>query len=115
MAGPEITISKTDKRWVVSALGAIIGESRNTLLLKEGDYPAVIYIPRENITMAFLEVSETVTTCPHKGQATYYNFVGKNRTLEDFAWSYETPNKDVAQIAGYLAFTKGMTTVESVS
>jgi len=100
MAGPEITISKAENGWVVRALGAIIGESGNVLMLKEGDFPEVAYIPRDDITMAFLDVSETVTNCPHKGDATYYHFVGKNRTLKDFAWSYETPDKGISSIAG---------------
>lgn len=115
MAGPEITITNAEGRWVVRALGAIIGESRNALILKEGDYPKVVYIPRDDFTMAFLELSDTVTTCPHKGKATYYHFIGKNRTLKDFAWSYETPDLGVAQIAGHLAFDRDQATVESVS
>lgn len=115
MAGPEITITKAEGDWVVRALGAIIGESRNALILKEGDYPKVVYIPRDDVTMAFLELSDTVTTCPHKGKATYYHFIGKNRTQKDFAWSYETPDRSVGQIAGHLAFDKDQATVESMS
>ncbi|MBV1863129.1 MAG: DUF427 domain-containing protein [Rhodobacteraceae bacterium] len=115
MAGPEITIAKAEGGWVVQSLGAIIGESRNALILKEGDYPKVVYIPRADVTMAFLELSDTVTTCPHKGKATYYHFIGKNRTLKDFAWSYEIPDRGVAQIAGHLAFGKDQATVERVN
>jgi len=115
MAGPEITITKSDAGWVVRALGAIIGESTNALILKEGDYPQVIYIPREDITMAFLDKSDTTTTCPHKGNASYYSFVGKSRSLPDVAWSYETPGKNVAAIAGHLAFDLEQAAVESVS
>ncbi len=115
MAGPEITITKAENGWVVRALGAIIAETSDALMLKEGDYPAVIYIPRSDITMAFLDVSDTVTNCPHKGNATYFHFVGKNRTLTDFAWSYENASANVAQISGCLAFAPGEATVESVS
>lgn len=115
MAGPEITIEKSELGWVVRALGAIIGESKNALALKEGDYPAVIYLPRKDVTMAFLEQSGTTTTCPHKGKATYFNFVGKSRTLEDCAWSYDSPVRGLGGIAGYIAFDPDQVTVESVS
>ncbi|MCP5073920.1 MAG: DUF427 domain-containing protein [Rhodobacteraceae bacterium] len=115
MAGPEITITKAEGAWVVRALGAIIGESKNVLMLKEGDYPEVAYIPREDITMAFLDASDTITVCPHKGDASYFHLVGKNRTIKDIAWSYESPIKPVTAIKGHLAFYQEHATVESVS
>ncbi|MCP5088846.1 MAG: DUF427 domain-containing protein [Rhodobacteraceae bacterium] len=115
MAGPEITITKAEGAWVVRSLGAIIGESKNVLLLKEGDFPEVTYVPREDITMAFLDASDKTTVCPHKGTAGYFHMVGKSRTLKDFAWSYETPLKQVAAIKDHLAFYPEHATVESVS
>ncbi len=115
MAGPEITIEESQAGWVVRVLGAIIGETNNALLLKEGDFPEVVYIPRKDITMAFLDTSDTTTTCPHKGAATYFSFVGKSRTVTDVAWTYETPGKNLAAIAGYLAFDPEQATVESIS
>ncbi len=115
MAGPEITITQAEGAWVVRALGAIIGESKNVLMMKEGDYPEVAYVPREDITMAFLDASETSTACPHKGNASYFHLVGKNRTVKDIAWSYEAPIKGVEPIKGHLAFYPEHATVESIS
>jgi uncharacterized protein (DUF427 family) len=115
MAGPEIKIEESQTGWVVRALGAIIGETKNALLLKEGDFPEVVYIPRKDITMAFLDKSGTTTTCPHKGKATYFSFVGKSRSLPDCAWSYETPTKNMAAIAEHLAFDPEQVAVERIS
>ena len=111
----QITIKPAEDAWVVRAQGAVFGESKRALLLKEGDYPEVVYFPREDITMAFLDRSDTGSSCPHKGDATYFHFVGKSSTIRDVAWSYEAPIKDVAEIKGYLAFYEDLVTVESVS
>lgn len=99
-----ITITHAKGIWVVRAGGAVLGESANALSLKEGDLPEVIYFPRGDIGMAFLDASDHQTTCPHKGVASYFSIASKSKTYENAAWSYETPNADVADIAGYLAF-----------
>ena len=110
-----ITITPAEGTWVVRAGGAVLGESDRALELAEGDYPPVIYFPREDIAMALLEPSGKATTCPHKGEASYYSIVTKSTTLEDAVWTYETPKADVAGIAGHLAFYTGDTvTVEQL-
>lgn len=99
-----IKIRPADGTWVVRAGGAVLGETSKALELTEGSYPAVIYIPRDDIAMAFLEKTDKSTTCPHKGDATHYSIVTKSTVLKDAAWSYETPKDGVAEIAGHLAF-----------
>lgn len=99
-----ITIQPAEGVWTVRAGGAVLGESSEALELREGDYPPVIYFPRKDIAMAFLDASEKTTHCPHKGDASYYSVVTKSRTLADTVWSYENPKEDMAQIKGYLAF-----------
>lgn len=90
--------------WTVRAGGAVLAESDSALELSEGDYAPVIYFPRSDIAMEFLDESEKTTVCPHKGTASYFSIVTKSQTLADAAWSYETAKADVADIAGYLAF-----------
>ncbi|MEM6738596.1 MAG: DUF427 domain-containing protein [Pseudomonadota bacterium] len=102
-----IKITKAAGTWSIRAGGAVIGESANALELAEGTYTPVIYVPRADIAMAFLEKSARVTTCPHKGAATHYTIVTKSRRIPDAAWSYETPKEGVARIAGHLAFYTG--------
>jgi len=82
--------------------------------MTEGDYPPVIYFPRADIAMAFLEPSDTTSTCPHKGSATYYGIAAKSGLIADAVWSYEDPKPAVAAIKGYLAFYKTKVTVEEV-
>ncbi|MEM9968912.1 MAG: DUF427 domain-containing protein [Pseudomonadota bacterium] len=99
-----ITIKPAGGTWSVRAGGAVLGESARALELVEGDYPPVIYFPREDIAMAFLDPSETTSHCPHKGDARYFSVVTKSRTLENAVWSYENPKPAVAQIKDHLAF-----------
>lgn len=99
-----ITIRKAPGKWSVRAGGAVLGESENALELTEGDYPAVIYFPREDIATAFLDASDHTTHCPHKGDATYFSIVTKSTTLKNAVWSYEAPKEGVERIKDHLAF-----------
>lgn len=111
----DIKIRKADGTWVIRSAGAVIGESRNALELSEGALAPVIYFPRDDVAMAFLDASDHSTHCPHKGDASYFHLVNKSGTLENAVWSYEAPLPSVAEIAGYLAFYPGdMITVEQL-
>lgn len=105
----DITIRKAEGTWVVRAGGAVLGETKNALELSEGVLAPVIYFPRADVAMPFLDKTDQVTTCPKKGEATHYSIVTKSTTLENAAWSYEDPKLEVAQIKDYLAFARSDT------
>ncbi|GHE00038.1 hypothetical protein GCM10008024_10150 [Allgaiera indica] len=109
-----ITIVKVPGTWVVLAGGAILGETKAAMELTEGDYPPVIYFPREDVAMAFLDQSDTRSTCPWKGEARYFSIVTKSTTLKDAAWSYESPVKEAERIKGHIAFYPEKATVERI-
>lgn len=109
-----ITVSPAEGTWVVRVAGAVLGESNAALSLAEGDYDPVIYFPRGDVAMAFLEPSSTTSECPHKGTATYFSIEAKSGTLTDAVWTYEAPKPAVKQIAGYLAFQGEKVAVEQV-
>lgn len=99
-----IRIRKAEGTWVVRSGGAVLGESNRALELSEEGHAPVIYFPREDIAMAFLDPSSKTSHCPHKGDASYYSIVNKSSVAENAAWSYETPLDGAAEIKGYLAF-----------
>ena len=110
-----ITIRKAEGKWSVRAGGAVLGESSNALELSEGDLAPVIYFPRDDIAMAFLDNSAHSTHCPHKGDASYFSIVTKSQTIENAAWSYEAPLEDVARIKDHIAFFQtDLVTVERI-
>lgn len=99
-----IKIAKAPGTWSVRAGGAILAETTAALELTEGDANPVIYFPREDIAMAFLDVTDETSHCPHKGDARYYSIVTKSKTIVNAAWSYETPTDPVSEIKDHIAF-----------
>ena len=114
MSDGYITIRPAEGTWVVRAGGAVIGESSDALELQEGTYDPVIYFPRGDIAMAFLDRSDRTTTCPHKGVASYFSIVTKSTTLPDAVWSYEDSKEGVEAIREHLSFYTDRVAVEQV-
>ncbi|WP_135447351.1 MULTISPECIES: DUF427 domain-containing protein [Tabrizicola] len=106
-----ITVSPIFGPVTVEAAGVVIGTSHRALELREGSAPPVIYVPRQDIDMARLTKTRHRTTCPWKGEASYYSVVLPATLLENAVWSYETPLPGMAAIAGYLAFYPDKITV----
>lgn len=112
---PDISIRPATGTWTVRAGGAVIGETNAALALSEKGHKDVIYFPREDLAMAFLEPTDHSTHCPRKGDASYFSVVTKSTTLDNVAWSYEAPFDQAAGIAGHVAFFQSDTvTVEEI-
>jgi uncharacterized protein (DUF427 family) len=104
--GPDhpITITKNPKRVVVTLGGKTIADTKDALVLKEGSYPAVYYIPRKDADMALLERTDLSTYCPYKGDASYYSIPSGGARSKNAVWSYEHPHEAMTQIKDHLAF-----------
>ncbi len=114
MPDERLRIHPAEGTWVVRAGGAVIGESARALELLEGDYAPVIYFPREDLGMTFLDVTETQTTCPHKGRARYFTISTKSGEIADGAWSYESPLPRAEPLKDLIAFYADRVTIEQV-
>ena len=99
-----IKIHAITGNWSIRAAGAVIAETHAALELVEGDYPAVIYFPRNDIAMAFLNYIDKTSHCIHKGYARYFSIITKNKPIENVAWTYENPKIEMAMIKDHLAF-----------
>lgn len=110
-----IRIRQADGKWSVRAGGAVLVESSNALEVTDEGNPPVIYFPREDVAMALLEPTDLNTDCPTKGEASYFSIVTPATTLQNAAWSYETPKADAAAIATHIAFySSDQVTVEQL-
>ena len=109
-----IRIRTAPGTWVVRAGGAVLGESARVQEMTEGSYGPVHYFPREDIAMAMLDRTDRASSCPWKGQASYFSIVTPGGTLDNAVWSYETPIDACAAIAGHLAFYTDRVTIERV-
>jgi len=83
--------------------GQVIAESNHCENV-EGNY----YFPPEAVNEEFLQPSATQTTCGWKGIASYYNVTVGGQVNKDAAWYYPDPKPAAANIAGYVAFWKGV-------
>ena len=104
--GPDhpITIEPASKRVVVRSGDKVIADTAHALFLREAKYPAVQYIPRNDVDMSALVRSETTSYCPYKGEASYFSIPSGGGRSVDAVWSYEAPHDAVAEIKDYLAF-----------
>ncbi len=103
---PDHTLEFDDKRLSVRvSVGEIlVAESARGLSLREGRYPTVVYVPREDVKMEHFGRSEHSTHCPFKGDATYFDFVCGEEGTEQVAWSYEDPFDQMESLREHLAF-----------
>jgi uncharacterized protein (DUF427 family) len=106
LPGPNhpITITPESRRVTVTLGGTVIADSTRALSLKEASYPAVLYIPRDDVRMDQLERTEHATFCPYKGDCVYYSIPSGGERSVDAVWTYERPFSAVVQIASHLAF-----------
>jgi len=102
-------------RVVVRAGGQVIADSSSVLTLREADYPAVHYLPREDVDMAALERTSHQSYCPFKGDASYFSIPAAGERGLNAVWTYETPYAAVSEIKDYVAFyTNRMDAVEEL-
>ncbi len=83
--------------------GAVLAESDDTVVV-EGNH----YFPPASLERRFFRDSATTTVCSWKGTASYYDVDVDGKVNKDAAWFYPTPKPDAANIAGYVAFWKGV-------
>ena len=68
-----------------------------------------VYFPPGAIDRTYLRESRTQTQCHWKGTASYYDVAVEGALNKDAAWYYPAPKEAAANIAGYIAFWKGVT------
>lgn len=83
--------------------GTVLAESDKTIVV-EGNH----YFPPDSVNWQYLQTSERTSTCPWKGLASTYSIVGDGKANADAAWVYFEPKPAAAQIAGYVAFWRGV-------
>jgi uncharacterized protein (DUF427 family) len=102
--GHKITIGPADVHITVSVGGEKLAESDRAVRLEETGLPARYYLPSEDVRTEFLTPTAHQTTCPFKGQASYWSVRVGDDVHENLVWSYETPIPEAAGIAGLMCF-----------
>jgi uncharacterized protein (DUF427 family) len=85
--------------------GMFLAESASPVMVFETGLPTRYYLDRTDVNFDNLRPSDTVTSCPYKGQTTGYWNVSIGDTIHrDLAWAYDFPTRQLLPIAGLLAF-----------
>ena len=84
--------------------GQVIAESLETIVVENNHY-----FPPSSVNAAYLTASQTHSSCPWKGEASYHSLSVDGKTNSDAAWFYPAPKDAAKQIKGYIAFWKGVT------
>jgi uncharacterized protein (DUF427 family) len=99
-----MTLKPTEAREMKATWrGKTLAESENTIVV-EGNH----YFPADSIKQEYFQQSDRHTICPWKGEASYYDVVVDGETNAGAAWYYPQPKEAASQIAGHVAFWKGV-------
>ena len=102
--GHRITIKPSSQLVVVRVGGEVVAESRRSVVLVETGLTNRYYLPRDDVRMDQLRPTASATTCPFKGQASYWSLELDGEVHDDIAWSYEQPIPEAEKIAGLVCF-----------
>ena len=84
----------------------------NNKIIAESDATVVIennhYFPHDSIKKEFFKPSETHSTCPWKGEASYYTIEVEGKQNKDAAWYYPEVSDQAITIKNHVAFWKGV-------
>lgn len=85
----------------------------NGVVVAESDHCEVVegnqYFPPDSIKADYFKPSDTHTTCPWKGVASYYTLEVNGQSNKDAAWYYPNPKDAAKAIKDHVAFWRGVT------
>jgi len=116
LPGPDhpITLEPSRQRVRAAFQRHVFADTDDAVILREAGYPPVYYLPMEDVEMSFLSKTEHHTTCPYKGEASYWSIYMDGQLAENGAWAYEEPYPAVAGVKGRIAFYPSMVEVYEV-
>jgi uncharacterized protein (DUF427 family) len=84
--------------------GVTVAESRRPVILFETGLPPRYYLPMSDVRLDLLSATDTRTSCPYKGTASYWSVDTGKGVHEDVVWGYRTPLPESQKVAGLLCF-----------
>ena len=87
--------------------GKILAESDKTEQVED-----IEYFPPTALNKEYFKPSDTMSTCPWKGEAHYFHIQAGEEVNRDAAWYYPQPKDAARHIKGYVAFWKGVEVIE---
>ena len=99
-----VDILGSSRHVVVDVDGVMVADSHRPHILFETGLPPRYYLPQTDLRMELLRPSDTLSRCPYKGTATYWDVMVGDTVHKDFVWCYRTPLPESQKIAGLACF-----------
>lgn len=111
--GHLVTTVHSTQTVTVEIDGEVVARSTRPVVLYETGLPIRYYLPPDDVELARFKPTDTHTTCPFKGEASYWTYLGNGDTgpRADVVWAYPEPIDSVPDIAGLLCFYDTVATV----
>ena len=103
-SGHQITITPTDRHVEVFLGGEKLASSDRAVVLAETGLPDRYYLPAGDVRTDLLRPTSTKSTCPFKGEASYWSAETGGKVYKDIVWSYPDPIPAAVGITGLLCF-----------
>ena len=84
--------------------GQVVADSRSPRLLFETNLPVRYDLPKLDVRMDLLSLTDRSSVCPYKGTAEYWSVNINGSLHEDLVWGYREPIPEAAKIAGLVCF-----------
>jgi uncharacterized protein (DUF427 family) len=102
--GRAVRIEPTPRRVRAVVANTTVADSRDVLLLLEPAHLPVYYFPLADVHTDLLEPTSKSTSCPWKGDASYWTVRVGEETRKNAVWGYQDPLPEAAAIKGHVAF-----------
>lgn len=109
--GHTVTVTPSDAHVEVRLDGELLAATDRALRLDETGLPARYYLPPDDVRMELLRATSFHTTCPFKGEASYWSADIGGQTHDGVVWAYAAPISAAAEIAGLMSFYPGRTQI----
>ena len=103
-SGHTVTTTPSDLHVEVRVDGVLVAETDRPVLLDETGLPRRYYLHPDDVRMDLFTPTSFHTTCPFKGEASYWSLELAGETLDGLVWSYEQPIPGAEGIAGLMSF-----------
>ena len=99
-----IDVRRSSAHVEVKADGVTVATSFRPMVLVETGLSTRYYIPNDDVSWKYLELSQATTECPYKGRSKYWSVRVGDTVHEDVAWAYPEPLQDAQPVSETVCF-----------
>jgi uncharacterized protein (DUF427 family) len=99
-----VDVRSSSRRVIVRCESDTVAQTTRPKLLFETSLPVRYYLPFADVRVGLLQLSETVSQCPYKGDGQHWHLVTESTTIKDAAWSLPHPLPEGFAAADHICF-----------